>query len=186
MNDIPTDLREIARENAPAAMPDRLRLLLLQAMAHEDSAPRADSALPSNVRERMLQAMEQESAELQADAALERELRSVFAAASMPVDLRKSLPVTMQAAGTRAPRIYVRRLAGTAAVVVLLAGLLIHFMPTDKPPVGAAQVQMTRQVTVAGAGSVRCDTFVMESSDRSRLVIRVQDPVKSQLPDDVI
>lgn len=186
MNHISTDLREIARENAPAAMPDRLRLQLLQAMADEDSGHRADSALPGNVRERMLQAMEQESAELRADAALERELRSVFAAAPMPGDLQQRFPVVMQVASTRAPRIYVRRLAGAAAVVVLLAGLLIHFMPTDKPPVAAAQVQMTRQVTPAGTGSVRCDTFVMESPDRSRLVIRVQEPVKSQLPDEVI
>ncbi|MBQ8480354.1 MAG: hypothetical protein IJ503_08225 [Akkermansia sp.] len=186
MNNFSTDMREIARENAPAAMPDRLRLELLRTMAHEESALRADSALPGNVRERMLQAMEQESAELQADAALERELRSVFAAAPMAGDLRKSLPVAMQAAGTRAPRIYVRRLAGAAAVVVLMAGLLIHYIPTAKQPVGAAQVQMTRQVTPVGTGSVRCDTFVMVSPDRSRLVIRVQEPVKSQLPDEVI
>ena len=102
--------------------------------------------------------------------------------------MRRRLPLCMQESATRTPRVYVRRWAGVAAAVVLLAGVLIRFMPTDKPTEATAMVKMSRQVTAAedGRGAVRCDTFVMESSDRSRLVIRVEEPEKSQLPDDVI
>ncbi len=184
----PIDLHEIAREHAPATMSGGLRTQLLRAMEQADESHLASSVLPGELRHRMLQAMEQESAELQADAALERELREVYAAAPMSRDMRRRLPLCMQGAATRTPRVYVRRWAGVAAAVVLLAGVLIRFMPTDKPTEAAAMVKMSRQVTAAedGRGTVRCDTFVMESADRSRLVIRVEEPEKSQLPDDVI
>lgn len=188
MNEKSIDIHEIAREHAPAAMSGGLRAQLLRAMELSDESPRVTSALPGELRQRMLQAMEQESAELQADAALERELRSVYAPAPMSSDMRRRLPLYMNGVATRAPRVYVRRWAGVAAAVVLLSGVLIRFMPTDKPVEATTLVKMTRQVTAAegGSGAVRCDTFVMESSDRSRLVIRVETPEQSQLPDDVI
>lgn len=184
----PIDLHEIARDHAPAAMSGCLRTQLLRAMEQADESPGVTSALPGDLRQRMLQAMEQESAELQADVALERELRAVYAAAPMSSDMRLRLPLCMQAAATRVPRVYVRRWAGVAAAVVLLAGVLIRFMPTDKPMETAPLVKMNRQVMAAEGGhsAVRCDTFEMESADRSRLVIRVEEPEKSQLPDDVI
>ena len=59
-----------------------------------------------------------------------------------------------------------------------------------RPVPGAASpvVEVRREILLAdeAAPAVRCDTFVMQEPDQSRLVIKVKDETEPQLPEDVI
>ena len=161
MNEEQTDMHRIARDCAPAAM-------------------------PADMRRRLLRLMLQEDAELQADKALEDELLASYAAAPMPQELRRRL---VQSAG---PAPAYRAHGWWRAVAALLVALLV--LPLLwwglRPARGAASpvVEVRREILLAdeAAPAVRCDTFVMQEPDQSRLVIKVKDETEPQLPEDVI
>lgn len=161
MNQKQTDLQQIALSCVPAAM-------------------------PAGMRRRLLDSMLREEAELQADAELEAELTAHYAAAPMSPALRGRLLQRVEPAPEY--RAYWWRRAVAAALVALLVLPLLWWglrpMPGEVSPV----VEMKREILSDDMSSpdIRCDTFVMEEIDQSRLVIKVQAAVETGLPDDVI
>ncbi len=144
------------------------------------------AAMPTDMRCRLLAAMERESTELQADAEFEAELLEQLRPASSPVLMRQRMLQQMAGGHSR------RRLlwsSAVAAVAMLLATMpILWWAPWSEPQVAAGTVELQRRrlPTAAGAPATRQDTFVMQSADNSRLVIRVQATVDSQLPEEVI
>ncbi len=145
------------------------------------------AAMPADMRRRLLSAMLQEDAEMQADKELENELHAQFSPAAMPLAFRQHLVQRMK----RAPE-YRARCGWWRAVAALLVALLV--LPLLwwglRPAPGAASpvVEVRREILLAdeAAPAVRCDTFVMQAADQSRLVIKVKDETEPQLPEDVI
>lgn len=143
------------------------------------------AAMPTDMRCRLLAAMERESTELQADAEFEAELLEQLRPASAPVLMRQRM--LQQMAGGHSRRLLWR--SSVAAVAMLLATMpILWWAPWSEPQVAAGTVELQRRrlPTAAGAPATRQDTFVMQSADNSRLVIRVQATVDSQLPEEVI
>lgn len=144
------------------------------------------AAMPTDMRCRLLAAMERESTELQADAEFEAELLEQLRPASAPVLMRQRM--LQQMAGSHSRRRLLWR-SSVAAVAMLLATMpILWWAPWSEPQVAAGTVELQRRrlPTAAGAPATRQDTFVMQSADNSRLVIRVQATVDSQLPEEVI
>lgn len=144
------------------------------------------AAMPTDMRCRLLAAMERESTELQADAEFEAELLEQLRPATSPLPLRQRLLRQMTGAYSR--RRWLWRSA-VAAVAMLLATMpILWWAPWTEPQVAAGTVELQRRRLPAAAGSpaTRQDTFVMQGADNSRLVIRVQATVDSQLPEEVI
>ncbi len=161
MNEELTDMHAIARDCEPAAM-------------------------PADMRCRLLLAMQQEDAELQADKELEYELATLYTAAPMPPVLRRRLVQSVRPAPEY--RVYWWRGAVAALLVALLVLPLLWWGLRPVPGVGALVVELKREILPGDKAdsAVRCDTFVMEEIDQSRLVIKVQAPVEPELPEDVI
>lgn len=144
------------------------------------------AAMPADMRSRLLRAMLQEDAELQADKALEDELGALYGAAPMPQALHRRLVQSVRPAPVY--RAYWWRRAVAALLVALLVLPLLWWGLRPVPCGGSPVVGMKREILPADATgmSVRCDTFVMEEMDQSRLVIKVQAAVEPGLPEDVI
>lgn len=142
------------------------------------------ATMPPEMKRRLLEAMVQEAAETRADAAFAAELEQVLAPAAMPESLRRRLPVRMQRAEHLPQRSYrLRRVCAAVVLVLLPVGVAALFLPgTEAPAPQASSVSMQRYY----ANGVRCDTFVLETAERSRLRVRVKCPFPPQLPDDVI
>lgn len=161
MTEEQTDLQQIARGCVPAAM-------------------------PADMRRRLLDSMLREEAELQADAELEAELTALYAASPMPTALRSRLLQGVKPA-TEYRGYWWRRAVAAVLVALLVLPLLwwgLRPVPGDVSPM----VEMKREILPADMSGpeVRCDTFVMEEIDQSRLVIKVQAAVEPGLPEDVI
>lgn len=156
-----TDMHQIARDCAPAAM-------------------------PADMRSRLLLAMRQEDAELQADKELEYELSTLYTAAPMSPVLRRRLAQSVRPVPVY--RAYWWRRAVAALLVALLVLPLLWWGLRPAPGVGSPVVELKREILPAekAGPAMRCDTFVMEEIDQSRLVIKVQAPVEPELPEDVI
>lgn len=161
MNEEQIDMHRIARDCAPAAMPADMRCRLLRLMLQED-------------------------AELQADMALEEELLTSYAAASMPQELRRRLVQSAGPAPAYRARGWWRAVA--ALLVALLVLPLLWWGLRPAPGADSPVVEVRREILLAdeAAPAVHCDTFVMQETDQSRLVIKVKDETEPQLPDDVI
>ena len=155
------DLKDLPGVYSPAPMPPELRLRLLAAMVQED-------------------------AEMRADAALERELTGGYPAAPMPDSLKYRLT------GRLAPAAEYRLRWWRHAVAVLVALLVLPLLwcgLRPAPAMAAAPVVELKREWLPAAGEApptRCDTFVMQGADQSRLVIKVKSPQDFPLPDEVI
>lgn len=157
-----TDMRQMADEYAPVAM-------------------------PPDMRKRLLAAMEREDAELQADNELEAELISRYSAAAVPVSLQLRIEERMKPV-----RVYRQRWRYSVAAALLVILLILPLLWWgQRPGAGAAAepvVEMRRELLMAdeAEAATRCDTFVMHGEDRSRLLIKVQERMDYQLSDEVI
>lgn len=146
----------------------------------------APAAMPADMRSRLLLAMQQKDAELQADKELEYELATQYTPAPMPPVLRRRLAQSVRPVPVY--RSYWWRRAVAALLVALLVLPLLWWGLRPAPGGASPVVELKREILPGDkAGSaVRCDTFVMEETDQSRLVIKVQAAVKPELPEDVI
>ena len=153
---------------------------------HRLSGELPPAAMPTDMRCRLLAAMERESTELQADAEFEAELLEQLRPASAPLPLRQRLLRQMTGAYSR--RRWLWRSAAAAVAMLLATMPILWWAPWTEPQVAAGTVELQRRRLPAAAGSpaTRQDTFVMQGADNSRLVIRVQATVDSQLPEEVI
>lgn len=140
------------------------------------------AGMAAGMRRRLLAAMEQEDAALQADKELEKELVSLYKAAPMPPALRRRLEE-----GTVWHRAYRRHLWFGAAAAAVAAVLVLPLL-WPEPAAGIRVVEMKRELlpSAGSAPAMRRDTFVMQSEDKSCLVIKVQTPIELPLPDEVI
>lgn len=144
------------------------------------------AAMPADMNSRLLAAMEQEDAEMLADLELEAELASLYTAAPMPPDLQQRLGESMCSA------LVYRRLRWWRAVAALLVAFLVlpmlwwGLMPERGADAPVVEVRREHLPADGAAPSMRRDIFVMQETDQSCLVIKVQTPVEPELPEDVI
>lgn len=153
---------------------------------HRTSGELPPASMPVDMRCRLLAAMERESTELLADAEFEAELLGLLRPATSPLPLRQRLLRQMTGAYSR--RRWLWRSAAAAVAMLLATMPILWWAPWTEPRGAAATVELQRRRLPAAAGSpaTRQDTFVMQGADNSRLVIRVQATVDSQLPEEVI
>lgn len=144
------------------------------------------AAMPADMRHRLLTAMVQEEAELQADLELESELGSLYTPAPMSPAVRQHLLESIKPVPEY--RLYRWRRVAAAAVVALLVLPLLWWGALPEPGAAAPVVEARRELLPANGvePAMRRDTFVLRESDSSQLVIKVQAPVESRLPEDVI
>ena len=144
------------------------------------------AALPAALRGKLLQAMRNAAAEEQQTAAL----AAAYKPARLSPECRSRFLQAMHGAGVTPRRRY-RILWGSSAVAALvLAGVWVLWPEQESAPAvaglpAAPRITMQRQVYGGEPGAHR-DTFVMESVDSTRLVIRVTENAPLQLTDDVI
>lgn len=142
------------------------------------------AVMPPEMRTRLLANMAGENEEVLADQTFEAMLRTSFAPEAMSVVLQKQMTREMRNVARLPRTAYKARRVCAVLVAALLPAFLfvLWYLKAENTVLPVPQVSLQREYH----GGTRCDTFVLETEDKTRLHIRVKCPVPSRLPDDVI
>ena len=140
---------------------------------HDLARQHPAAALPPDVRARILAALAQEERECAADEALEHELLTQYTPSPIVCNAQQNVSATAYHVSRKKHYITV-----AAALVLGAFSVCLLQQNADSPQAGTPRLIMQREN--------QQDTFILEDSDQSRLVIRIQSPPPPPLPENLI